>query len=107
MHSGSSIIKSGPAKSAHILSASSNLMGICFVVLSSLKLLGKSNGTIIDEIAVVAIVLFMMSCCCSFLSVRSNSKKANRFENLADVIFMGGLTLLFITTLLFAFNIIR
>lgn len=94
-------------KSAHILSVSSNLLGICFVVLTSLKVLGKSNETIIDEIAVVAIILFMTSCCFSFLSMKMNGNRGRLFENLADAIFMGGLFLLFITTLLFSFNIIR
>jgi len=49
----------------------------------------------------------MISCCCSFLSLRSSNKRATAFENFADIIFIGGLSLLFVTTLLFAFNIIR
>ncbi|MFT3704304.1 MAG: hypothetical protein QM802_18190 [Agriterribacter sp.] len=86
---------------------SSNLLGICFVVLTSLKLLGKANETVVDEIAVIAIVLFMTSCCFSFLSMKIQGRRGQLLENFADVIFMGGLFLLFVTTLLFAFNIIR
>jgi hypothetical protein len=35
----------------HILNASSNLLGICFVVLTSLKVLNVAKNTIIDEVA--------------------------------------------------------
>ncbi|HTE28414.1 hypothetical protein [Flavitalea sp.] len=98
--------ETGVRKSAHILSVSSTLLGICFVVLTSLKLLGKSKGTIIDELAVAAIIFFMSSCCFSFLSFRRFGKRASAFENIADLVFMCGLFLLFITTLLFAFNVI-
>ena len=93
-------------KSAHILSVSSNLLGICFVVLTSIKVLGKSGETIVDEIAAVTIILFMTSCIISFLSIRWARKKSGWLENIADVIFLFGLSLLFITTILFSFNVI-
>ena len=48
-------------KSPHILNASSNLLGLCFVVLTSLKLLNISHKTTIDEITTLAIILFMGS----------------------------------------------
>lgn len=93
-------------KNVHVMNVSSNLMAICFVVLTSLKILGKSNQTIIDEIAVIAIVLFMTSCCTSFLSIKIKSTRRPLLENIADVVFLSGLALLFVTTLLFAFNVI-
>ena len=94
-------------KSSHILNASSNLLGICFIVLTSLKLLNKSEKTIIDEIAVMAIILFMASCIFSFLSIRGISRRSAFFEQVADIIFLGGLSLLFLTTILFSLNIIK
>ena len=94
-------------KSTHILNASSNLLGICFLVLTSLKVLNKSDQTIIDEITTVAIFLFMTSCILSFLSLRSLNDSGKKLESVADIIFLTGLTLLFVTTVLFAFNIIR
>ncbi|WP_431198565.1 hypothetical protein ACRQ5D_28840 [Mucilaginibacter sp. P25] len=36
-------------KSPHILNAASNLLGLCFVVLTSLKFLKMSDRTYIDE----------------------------------------------------------
>ncbi|HVF95916.1 MAG TPA: hypothetical protein VM871_01260 [Flavisolibacter sp.] len=93
------------SKSPHILNASSNLLGLCFVVLTSLKLLNIAHKTIIDEITSCAIVLFMASCLLSFLSIRG-SRHTKRFESIADYLFLGGIILLFLTTLLFSFNII-
>ncbi|MEO5681019.1 MAG: hypothetical protein ABIQ88_00195 [Chitinophagaceae bacterium] len=94
-------------KSSHILNASSNLLGICFIVLTSLKVLNKSDNTIIDEVTIVAIIFFMASCILSFLSIRNSDKKSERLEQVADIIFLGGLLLLFITTILFSLNIIK
>ena len=93
-------------KSPHILNASSNLLGLCFVVLTSLKLLNISNKTIIDELTTVAIVLFMGSCMLSFLSIRGNIRSSGRFENIADYLFMAGICLIFLTTIFFSLNII-
>jgi len=93
-------------KSSHILSASSNLLGICFILLTSLKLFNVASKTIIDEITLVAIVLFMSSCVLSFLSIRSKTNRSEKYEKIADLIFLGGLFLLFITTVLFTFDVI-
>ncbi len=93
-------------KSPHILNASSNLLGICFIVLTSLKVLKKSDTTIIDEVALVAILLFTASCILSFLSIRGISKRIKVYESIADILFLVGLCLLFVTTVLFTFNVI-
>lgn len=92
-------------KSTHILSTSSNLLGICFVVLTSLKLLKMAHQTVIDELTAAAIVLFMSSCLLSFLSIR-NRRFSQRYEAVADYFFLAGIVILFVTTLLFTFNII-
>ena len=94
-------------KSPHILNTSSNLLGICFLLLTSLKVLGKSQQTIIDDITFVAIILFMLSCLLSFLSMRRPTKQSKNLEKIADYIFLTGLSVLFITAILFSFNIIR
>ena len=94
-------------KSPHILNASSNLLGLCFIVLTSLKLFKISQKTFIDELTSVAIVLFMASCILSFLSIRGNIKSKGRFENIADYLFLTGIILLFVTTILFSLNVIK
>jgi hypothetical protein len=94
-------------KSPHILNASSNLLGICFILLTSLKLLDKSGKTVIDEITLAAIILFMASSILSFLSIRSKGQSSEFLETIADYAFIGGISMLFITTILFSFNLIQ
>jgi hypothetical protein len=93
-------------KSPHILNASSNLLALCFIVLTSLKLLKISSKSIIDELATCGIVIFLLSCLLSFLSIRGSKKNSEKFETIADYVFLSGLALLFVTTILFAFNVI-
>jgi tellurite resistance protein TehA-like permease len=88
----------------HILSTSANLMGICFLVLTSLKALKMTGQTLMDECASVAVCLFMLSCLLSFMAMRSTSLRASRYETFADYIFMAGLVDLCITTLFIAFR---
>jgi hypothetical protein len=90
----------------HILNTSSNLLGLCFIVLTSIKILKLREATIIDELTVVALFFFMASSLLSFLSMRNSHPISYRLEKVADIVFLGGLSLLFITTLLISFNII-
>lgn len=92
-------------KNQHVFNASSNLLGICFVVLTSLKVLKIGAKTFIDEITILAIILFMAACILSFLSLRSN-KKSRMLELVADYVFLGGLGLLFLTAILFSLDVI-
>ncbi len=93
---------SNSEKSSHILNASSNLLGFCFVVLTSVKLLGFSDATYLDEITAVALICFMTSCILSFMSLRRNHD-FDIYERIADILFLTGLFILFISTLLFSF----
>ncbi len=93
--------------SQHILSASSNLLGFCFIVLTSLKVMKLEETTFIDEITAAGILLFMSSSLLSFLSMRSSGKFETRYENIADILFLLGLLLLFVTTILISFNFIK
>jgi len=93
-------------RSPHILSTSANLLGICFIVLTSLKKLNLADSSIIDEFAVAAVILFMASCILSFISMRKGDTVSQRLEKTADFIFLSGLVVLFIATILIAFNLI-
>jgi hypothetical protein len=94
-------------KSPHILNASSNLLGICFILLASLKVMKIAEKTFIDEVTTLAIILLMGSCILSFISIRTNNQRSQFYENIADIVFMIGLSLLFITTILYSFNVIK
>ncbi len=79
-------------KSPHILNASSNLLGFCLIILTSLKITKMSQGTQLDEFAGIASVLFAISCFFSFLAIRSRKEKLSRkYENIADYLFLAAL----------------
>ncbi|RZJ15997.1 hypothetical protein [Pedobacter frigiditerrae] len=94
-------------RSPHILNTSANLLGFCFIVLTSVKISKLEESSFIDEGAALAIIIFMSSCLLSFLAMRSTTVRASKMERGADVLFLVGLIVLFITTMLIAFNIIK
>src|ERR1700754_1292055 len=94
-------------RSIHIMNVSSSLIGICLVIIASIRVFGQAEKTVVDQITAIAALCFMTSCMLSFLSIRNNSKRHEKMENIADLIFLGGLSLLFITTILLSFNMIR
>src|SRR6478735_512958 len=94
-------------KSPEILNSASNLLGFCFLVLTSIKFFKFSDTSIIDEVTAVCFVLFMFSCLCAFLSIRSKTKRAILYETLADYAFLAGLFVIFIMTILFLMEIIH
>lgn len=94
-------------KSSHILNTSATLFGFCFVVLSSLKRFRISERTHMDQVAMISMFLFLTSCTFSFLSLRSLSDRSQKYEKIADYIFLSGLFSLFFDTFFIGFNIIQ
>jgi hypothetical protein len=93
-------------KSPHILNTSATLMGLCFVVLTSISINKMAEKSLIDELTAMAILMFMISCVLSFLSMRSKTGSGIRYEQIADFIFLAGLFFLLITTSFIILNII-
>lgn len=83
----------GSNMSKHILPTSGNLLGLCFAILSFIKMSGLAAETIIDEVMLPAIVLFLLASIVSYASMRS-LKKEERYERIAEFIFLAGLSLL-------------
>ena len=95
------------SKSQHILNTSSNLLGFCLIVLTSLKISKLSEVSKIDELTGLACILLIASCLLSFLSIRTARPKLNvRYEIFADYIFIVALLLVFAVTFLVAFSIL-
>jgi hypothetical protein len=94
-------------RSPHILNTSANLLGFCFIVLTSVKISKLEDSSYIDEGAALAIIIFMSSCILSFLAMRSVSLKGKKMERIADILFLSGLIVLFITTMFITLNIIK
>lgn len=84
--------------SPHILAASASLLGLCFLVLTSIRLLELSSSTHIDEFSSFALFLFVGSSVFSFWSMRSIRHKG-RLDSIAAYMFFSGLLMLFIITL--------
>lgn len=93
------------SRSPYILSTSSNLLGLCLIVMTSLRLSDHAAASLLDEATGVAAILLMGSCLLSFLAIRTpNGTRSERIERWADGIFLGGLTLVFLTIVLVAFH---
>jgi hypothetical protein len=93
--------------SYHILPASATLIGFCFVVLTSLKILDIGKKTLIDEVTLFATFLFLLSSLLSYFSIRTYGERSFIYEKVADIIFIFGLVFLCVITLLFAFNVMK
>lgn len=89
-----------------ILNASSNLLGFCLVIITSLKLFKFTEKTLVDEFMVVNLVLFITSCLLSFMALRADEVRGRKYETAAEYSFLAGLFILFLTTLLFALNVL-
>ena len=83
-----------------------NMLGLCFVILTFIKILKVGHETLIDEIVAAAIVLFFTSSFFSYVSMRSD-RCTQSCEKIADGIFLLGLFLLSIASVLAAFEAIR
>jgi hypothetical protein len=94
-------------KASHILNTSATLLGICFIVLTSIHLNNSEETTIIDQLIAVSIVMFMTSSILSFLSMRKTKSLNFLLEKIADIIFLIGLFSLFVITMLITLNIIK
>jgi len=94
-------------RSSHILNTSSNLLGFCLIVLTSLRITRFNEGTMIDEFTGIAAILFTASSLLSFLSIRtSNENLGIRYESIADMVFIVALLLVFLITFVISFSII-
>ncbi len=91
----------------HILTASSTLLGLCFVVLTSLKANNFRESSFIDEFTAIAILMFMTSSLLSYLSMRKMKQPKAYYEKIADGVFLAGLIFLFLTTMLITFDVIK
>jgi multisubunit Na+/H+ antiporter MnhG subunit len=91
--------------SHHILPTSSNLLGLCFVILSLMKVLKVDRETIIDELIAVAILLFLVASVLSYASMRSDQQH-ERYERAADIFFLTGLVVLSIISVIVVFVVI-
>lgn len=89
--------------SSHILPTSATMIGVCMTVLS-IGHLGPSGEwrVLIDKLLAIDALVFLVSAGMSFLSLRSRRYGA-RYEARAEAVFIAGIGLLAIATLMLAF----
>jgi hypothetical protein len=89
--------------SQHILPTSATMLGVCVTVLSIGKL--APVGTLhwmFDKLLGLGSLAFLVSAVLSFVSIRARTQWA-RLEALAELIFLAGLVLLGVVTLVIVF----
>jgi hypothetical protein len=74
---------------SHILNASTNLLGICFLIISGLKFANLNARSYADEFSWVAAMLLFTSTLVAYLALRNEDSKAWQ-TRLADRAFIGG-----------------
>jgi hypothetical protein len=93
----------------HILPTSSNLLALCFILLSFIRLSKRlSNGSeksIVDGSLAIIIAVFLFSSIFSYASMRSKMR-SEIYERIADVIFIIGLICLTLVAIGIAFQTI-
>jgi hypothetical protein len=97
----------GKNVSKHILPTSSNLLGLCFILINFMKLwkMNKRVDIIIDRFVGISILLFLVASVFSYMSMRS-VKKAVFYEKIADVVFLVGLFFITIISLMITFEVL-
>ena len=77
----------------YILSASTNLLGICFIILTGLKLANANARSYADEVAWLAALLLFGAALNAYLAIRNQGARVWQ-EQVADTAFLGGMTAL-------------
>jgi predicted membrane channel-forming protein YqfA (hemolysin III family) len=90
----------------HTLNAACNLLGICFVIITGLKISNYSGRTVGDEAAWVAAVFFLVSIFTAFWHIRS--EMAARWQGVvSDYAFIAGVVMLATATVIVGFELRR
>jgi cellobiose-specific phosphotransferase system component IIC len=85
----------------YILSASTNLLGICFIILTGLKLANANARSHADEIAWLAALLLFVAVLNAYLAIRNEGAR-NWQVRVADAAFLGGVTALAVAVIIAA-----
>lgn len=93
--------------SKHILPTSSNLLGLCFILINFLQFwkIDRKIDLVLDRFVGIAIMLFLFSSIFSYMSMRAR-KRAVFYERIADIIFLIGLFFITVISLMIAFEVL-
>jgi hypothetical protein len=90
--------------SQHIMPTSATMVGVCITVIGIVRLIEVHAAitTIIDDVAAVAAVIFLLSTLLSFASLRAAAAWPERY---ADVVFLLGLLMLVVCGFMLAWEL--
>jgi uncharacterized membrane protein SirB2 len=91
-------------RAPYILSASINLLGICFVIITGLKLASANMRSYADEVAWLAAALLFIAALHAYLTIRNQGARAWQ-ERVADNAFLGGMTALAVAVVIAAVSL--
>jgi uncharacterized membrane protein SirB2 len=84
-----------------ILSASTNLLGICLIIITGLRLASANVRSYADEVAWLAAVLLFIAALSAYLAIRNQGARPWQIR-VADVAFLAGMTTLAIAVVIAA-----
>jgi hypothetical protein len=94
--------------SQHILNTSTNLLGFCLIVITSLHLASQSDIIIINELTSLVAILLTFSCIFSFISIQSSNQKIEfLLEKIANSFYIFSLLGILIIILLITFHFLK
>src|SRR5215467_9270856 len=94
---------------SHILPVSATMIGVCVTLIGLVKLAeAKLGSSHVDEYAALVSIMFLTSALTSYLSIRYSQRPrlSVRIEQIADLIFLGGLIGITLVATLFAYEVI-
>lgn len=86
----------------HIITVSSTMAGVCLGLITLFKVTETSAITFCDEALSIASCIFMISCLCSYLSVRRG--QAKRLEIIAELLMFFALLVMIVVGMVMVFT---
>jgi len=86
----------------NILNAASNLLGICFLIITGLSLTGSNDRSYADETAWASAICFLISIGLSYFGIRSERVEEG-LSVWADRVFMLGIVVLTVSIVIVGF----
>jgi hypothetical protein len=97
------------ALASHILPVSATMIGVCVTLIGLARLAEEKHGSShVDEYAALVSVMFLTGALTSYLSIRYSHRPRLSVwvEQIADLIFLGGLVGITLVATLFAYEVI-
>ncbi|OYV06112.1 MAG: hypothetical protein CFE26_08050 [Verrucomicrobiales bacterium VVV1] len=94
---------------AHLFSTSSVMLGLCFAIISIMRVQKASGGleSIVDDIIAIDSLVFLSSCFLSYAALRvRHLRSIRRVESIADTVFLIGMTGMGVACVLFVWTIL-